>query len=232
MEGHPRAGRQPFMLGQPPFDAASREQRQKGEPRAARGKRRTRGAVHPGRAHTRRRRRSPWHAGETSLSTQQPRRSRGAVQGVSPHCFDTSERSHLERDDEREHSHIFSRSMPRTCLIATTTCSAESACISLIACDRQKRGRPCFLAGDAHAMVKTQQRSSMRAKQPLRLRSCRADTVGAAVCRGAKRSAAGRCRGHFPWSASTARSAEGAKALAAGAPEKRRTEPAPRKRTP
>jgi hypothetical protein len=46
------------------------------------GKRRTGGAVHPGRAHTRRRRRSRQQAGERSLSTQQPRHSRGAVQGA------------------------------------------------------------------------------------------------------------------------------------------------------
>jgi len=85
MEGYPHAGRQPFMLGQPPFDAGSREQRHQGEPRIARGKEhRTDGAIHPGRAHTRRRRRSTQHAGETSLSAQQPPAKSGRCPGAFP----------------------------------------------------------------------------------------------------------------------------------------------------
>lgn len=71
------------MLGQPPFDAESREQRHEGEPRTARGKAPRDGAIHPGRAHTRRRRRSTQHAGETSLSTQQ-RRETGALSKALP----------------------------------------------------------------------------------------------------------------------------------------------------
>ena len=51
-------------------------------------------------------------------------------------------------------------------------------------CAARQRDRPCFLAGDAHAVVEMQRGSSVVGKQPFRHRYCRAGVAGAAVLQG------------------------------------------------
>ncbi len=55
----------------------------------------------------------------------------------------------------------------------------------------RQRDRPCFLAGDAHAINYGQHGLDAQDEMPLVCRGCRAGAAGAAVSRGAKRSAAG-----------------------------------------
>lgn len=66
-------------------------------------------------------------------------------------------------------------------------------------CEARQRDRPCFLAGDAHAVVEMQRGSSVVDKQPLRHWYCRSGAAGSAASRGAKHRAAGIARRAFPW---------------------------------
>ena len=58
-------------------------------------------------------------------------------------------------------------------------------------CEARQRDRPCFLAGDAHAINDGQHGLDAQDEMPLVRKGCRAGAAGAAVSRGAKRSAAG-----------------------------------------
>ena len=61
-------------------------------------------------------------------------------------------------------------------------------------CEARQRDRPCFLAGDAHAVVEMQRGSSVVDKQPLRHWYCRSGAAGSAASRSAKHRAAPQAR--------------------------------------
>lgn len=85
MEGTRARGGSRLCSGSHPLTREGASKGIRGSRAQREGKRRADDAIHPGRAHARRRRRSTQHAGETSLSAQQPRPNRGAVQGASLH---------------------------------------------------------------------------------------------------------------------------------------------------
>ena len=60
-----------------------------------------------------------------------------------------------------------------------------------VRCAARQRDRPCFLAGDAHAINDGQHGRDALDEMLVVRRGCRAGAAGAAVSRGAKRSAAG-----------------------------------------
>src|SRR3546814_399942 len=92
---------------------------------------------------------------------------------------------------------------------------------------RSTTARPgrAFRPGDAHAAVKMPHGSPVSNNELRRLRGCRAGAAGAAGFEGCQAQRGGDGRTAFPWSASEARSAAGAKASAPGAAEKKRVAP-------
>jgi len=92
---------------------------------------------------------------------------------------------------------------------------------------RSTTARPAIsqVAGDAHAINDGQHGRYAPNEMPLMRRGCRAGTAGAAGFEGRQAQRGGDGRMAFPWSASEARSATGAKASAPGAAEKKRVAP-------